>query len=236
MKLCKTHFVLVCLFFLATIPAYCQRGSIGLDVGQTSDKFGGQAPVSGMEADLEAQFVVIRGGSKQNWPSIVAGGEIRFPTDTTYHATEYAVYGGPMFRFGSHFSAGFHAQVRKIIVPPSNQNGVVFDRLNFNLLELPLVAQYKFGNAPRHAFIEAQVSPEFTPHYKNSGSGTYTLPHPNFDHGYAIRGSVGYIFGKWYAKATYETRYFKFEPTLGNPNDIYNWRTNLITGGAGFVF
>jgi len=239
MRLCKTHFILICLLFLAAVPAYCQRGTIGLDVGQTSDKFGGLKAVNGLEADLEAQFVVIRGGGKQNWPSIVAGGELRFPTDTTYHATEYAVYGGPIFHFGGHFSAGFHVQVRKALLPPNQNGGVlggVFNRLNLELLELPFVAQYKFGTAPRHAFIEAQISPEFAPHYKNSVSGTYPLPTPHFDHGYDIRGSAGYIFGKWYAKATYETRYFKFTQTLGNPNEIYNWRTNVISGGAGFVF
>jgi len=236
MRLCKTHFIFfICLFFLATVPAYCQRGTLGLDVGQTSDKSGGITAGSGLEADLEGEFAVIRGGGKQNWPSIVAGGELRFPTDTQHHATEYAVYGGPMFRFGSHFSAGFHVQVRKILVPPSNQNGVAFNRLDFKLLELPFLAEYKFSTAPRHAFLRAEISPEFTPHYK-SPVANYSLPNPSFDHGYDIRGSVGYIFGKWYAKATYETRYFKFASTLGNPNDIYNWRTNRITGGVGYVF
>ena len=235
MKLCKTHFILLCLFFLVTIPAYCQRVTLGVDLGQTSDKFGGQAPVGGLEAGIDGQVVVIRGGGKQNWPSIVAGGELRFPSNTQTHANEYAVFGGPMFRFGSHFSAGFHAEVRKILTPPSNLNGVAFNRLDLKLLELPFVAQYRFGPA-RHTFIEAQISPEFTPHYKSPIAQPYPLPNPSFDHGYFIRGSVGHMVGKWYVKATYETRYFKFEPTLGNPNQIYNWRTNLVTGGVGISF
>jgi len=62
------------------------------------------------------------------------------------------------------------------------------------------------------------------------------LPNPKFDHGYFVRGSLGYNFGKWYAKATYETRYFKFADNQNNPSGLYNWRTNLITGGLGFVF
>ncbi|MGO9088246.1 MAG: hypothetical protein ACLQBK_23795 [Candidatus Sulfotelmatobacter sp.] len=235
MKLCKTHLVLICLFFLATVPAYCQKATLGLDFGQTSDRFGGLSSMNGAVGEIEGEVVILHGGGKGNWPSLVGGGEIRFPTDTQHHADEYAVYGGPMFRFGSHFSAGFHVQVRKILVPPSYVNGVVFNRLDLKLLELPFVAEYKFSTAPRHAFLRAEISPEFTPHYQATVAN-YPLPNPSFDHGYDIRGSVGYVFGKWYAKATYETRYFKFEPNLGNPSQIYNWRTNLITGGVGYIF
>jgi hypothetical protein len=236
MKLGKTHLVRVGLFLLAAVPAYCQRVSIDLDVGQTSDKFGGAARVSGLEGNLEGQVTVLRGGGKQNWPSLVAGGEVRLPTDTQKHATEYAVFGGPIFHFGSHFSAGFHAQVRKILLPPTTQSGQVFNRLNLELLELPFVAEYKFGSAARHAFIQAQIAPEFSPHYKNAAAGPPPVPNPQFDHGYSIRGSAGYVFGKWYAKATYETRYFKFTQTIGNPNELYNWRTDVVSGGVGIVF
>jgi hypothetical protein len=235
MKLGKTHLVYVGLFFLASIPAYCQRGTIGLDFGQTSDKSGGAAALTGGVGDFEGEVAVLRGGGKRNRPSVVAGGEIRFPVNSNQHANEFAIYGGPMFRFGSHFSAGFHAQIRKIEVPPVPLNGVTFERLNFKLLELPFVAEYKFSAAPRHTFLRAEISPEFTPHYK-APAPNYPLPNPNFDHGYDIRGIAGYVFGKWYVKATYETRYFKFEPTLGNPNQIYNWRTNVVMGGAGFLF
>jgi hypothetical protein len=63
------------------------------------------------------------------------------------------------------------------------------------------------------------------------------LPHPSFDHGYTFRGSVGYTFGKWwYVKGSYETRYFKFADNLGNPSSLYNWKSNLITGGVGLRF
>ena len=234
MKLRQTHFIL-CLFVLATVPAYCQRATFGLDFGQTSDKFGGLSSVNGAVGNVEGEVVILRGDGKRNWPSLVAGGEIRVPSNTNTHANEYAVYGGPIFRFGSHFSAGFHAQIRKIDVPPSTLTGVTFYRLNMELLELPLVAEYKFSTAPRHAFLRAEISPEFTPHYK-APVANYPLPNPNFDHGYDIRGIAGYVFGKWYAKATYQTRYFKFEPTLGNPNQIYNWRTNVVMGGVGLVF
>jgi len=236
MKIGKTHLLLAGVFLLATVPAYGQRVMVGLDGGLTSDKFGGVPAVSGAVGGLEGEVTVLRGGGKQNWPSIVAGGEIRFPSNSNQHATEFAIHGGPIFRFGEHFSVGFHAQIRKVLVPPSTLNGITFNRLNLELLELPFVAEYKFSPVPKHAFLQAQVSPELTPHYKNSVSGQYPLPHPNFDHGYDIRGSVGYNFGKWYVKATYETRYFKFAPGLGNPNQIYDWKTNAVMGGVGLVF
>ena len=57
------------------------------------------------------------------------------------------------------------------------------------------------------------------------------------DHGYTLRGSLGYTFNKWYyVRASYETRYFKFASTSGNPNDLYNWKSNLVTGGVGIKF
>ena len=62
------------------------------------------------------------------------------------------------------------------------------------------------------------------------------MPHPNFDHGYYLRGSVGYSFGKWYAQGTYETRYFKFDQNPNNPSNLYNWKSNMITGGVGLNF
>jgi hypothetical protein len=109
-----------------------------------------------------------------------------------------------------------------------------FVRDKMELLELPLFVRYNLGSAQR-AFIQVQGAPEFTPRFRSNGS-TLQLPNPNFDHGYFIRGSVGYTFGKWYAKATYETRYFKFLSNPNNPSDLYNWRSNLITGGVGLVF
>jgi hypothetical protein len=236
MRLCKTRLVLVCLFLLLTAPAYCQRVTIGLDAGETADKFGNSSRTTALEGDLEGQAIVVRGGGKQNWPSIVAGGEIRLPSNTQEHATEFAVYGGPAFRFGSHFSVGFHAQVRKILLPPTISSGQVFNRYNIELFELPLVLQYRFSPAARHAFIETQIAPEFSPHYKTAAAGPPPSPTPQFDHGYDIRGSAGYVFGKWYAKATYETRYFKFTETIGNPGNLYNWRSDRVTGGIGLVF
>src|SRR5579871_2643633 len=55
MKRCKTHVVRVCLFLLAAAPAFCQRSTFGIDVGQTSDKFGSLNKVNGLEADIEGQ-------------------------------------------------------------------------------------------------------------------------------------------------------------------------------------
>ena len=223
------------LFFLTTLPAYCQRVTLGIDAGETSDRFGGLARATTAEGIIDGQWVVIQPNHKQGFPDIVVGGEIRLPANTSAHAPELAAYAGPIFWAGSHLSLGFHAQVRKIYLPTSNLSGVFFARDKMMLLELPAVLEYRFG-AARHAFLQAQVSPEFSPHFTQPSSGPTPFPHPSLDHGYFIRGTAGYTFGKWYAKATYESRYFKFSPVLGNFNDLYNWRTNLVTGGVGFVF
>jgi hypothetical protein len=233
MKRCKMHLVRVCLFLLAAAPAYCQKSTFGIDVGQTSDKFGGLDSVSGLEADIEGQITVLHSNPKKGGPGIVAGGEIRLPTDTANHAKEFAIFGGPRFQVRN-FSFGVDAQIRKIYLPTANVNGEFFVRDKMELLELPLFLRYNFGTAQR-AFIQVQGAPEFTPRFRSNKS-LVQLPNPNFDHGYLIRGSAGYVFGKWYAKATYETRYFKFLSNQNNPSNLYNWRSNLITGGIGFVF
>jgi hypothetical protein len=234
MKRCKTHLVRVCLFLLAAGPAYCQRNTFGIDVGQTSDKFGSLGSVSGLEADIEGQVTVLHSNPKKGTPSIVVGGEIRLPTDTADHAKEFAIFGGPRFKIHN-LSLGFNAQIRKIYLPTANVNNQIFVRDKMALFELPLVVRYNFGSAQR-AFIQVEGAPEFTPQFRTNGS-LAQLPNPNFDHGYLIRGSAGYIFGKWYyAKATYETRYFKFLSNSNNPTNLYNWRSDLITGGVGFVF
>ena len=235
MKLWQPFAVSVCLLFLAVVPAYCQQGTFGIDVGSTSDKFGDLARNSAVEADIEGQFVVYHSKDAQRGTNVVAGGELRFPFDTNNHATEYALFVGPIFRVGGNFSFGFHIQPKEIVLPSSLVNGIAFNRYNMRLLELPLVLEYKFGSE-HHAFIQAQVTPEFTPHFINPASGPTPYPHPSFDHGYALRGVAGYNFGRWYVKATYENRYFKFDPTLGNPDGLYNWRTNLATAGVGISF
>ena len=238
MKPGKADMVRICvflLFLLATVPAYCQRGNLDLNVGETSDKFGALAPVTDTALDLTGEVTVIKPSQKNGGPSIVAGGEVRVPTDTANHAKEFAVYGG--VAFGSHnLSIGVNAEVRKILMPAALDNGQVLNRYNLELFELPVVLKYKFGPDKR-AFIEASGEPEFTPRYKRSPLATVLLPHPSFDHGYTLRGSVGYAFGKWwYLKGTYETRYFKFAQNLGNPSSLYNWKSNLITGGVGVRF
>jgi hypothetical protein len=223
------------LFLLATVPAYCQRGTLDLNVGQTSDQFGAIAPVTGTVLDLTGEVMVIKPSEKSDRPGIVAGGEVRVPTDTANHSKEYAVYGG--VAFGAHnFSIGVNAEIRKILMPVATLDNQVLNRDNMNLLELPIVIKYKFGPGKR-AFVEARGEPEFTPHYKASKLSTVPLPKPSFDHGYTVRGSVGYTFGKWWnVKGTYETRYFKFQENLGNPSSLYNWKSNLITGGVGVTF
>lgn len=234
MKRCKTHLVCVCLFFLATVPAYCQQNTFGIDVGQSSDKFGAQSQVSGLDFDVNAQFTILHAKPKSGAPAIVAGGEVRVPTDTANHAKEYAIYGGPIWQFGN-LSAGFTAQIHKIILPVADINNQFLNRDSMELVEIPLYVKYTFGSDKKF-FVEAKGSPELTPRF-HAASSTVILPHPNLDYGYFVRGSVGYTFGsRWYAKATYETRHFKFVNDVGNPNGFYNWRSNFVAGGVGVLF
>ena len=234
----RTHlfFLAVSLLFLslATVPAYCQRGTLDLNVGQVSDKFGDQPVVTSAILDVNGEFTVKKPSAKNGGPSIVAGGEIRVPSDAG-HAKEFAVYGGLVFAIHN-FSIGVDAEVRKILMPTAFVDGQVLNRDNMELFELPLTIKYKFGPEKR-AFIEATGEPEFTPRFKVSPLSRVILPNPNLDHGYALRGSVGYNFGPhWYAKGSYETRYFKFAENVGNPSSLYNWKSNMITGGVGVRF
>lgn len=233
MKRCKTHLVRVCLLVLLAVPAYSQRGSFGINVGDSSDKFGSLTSVSGVLVGIDGELTVLKANQKSGRPSLVAGGEIRLPDDTANHAKEYAVFGGPRFQWRD-LSIGFNVQAHKIILPTANVDNQFFSRYTLNVLETPIVLRYHFGTDKR-AFIELQGAPEYTPHYKKSSSSIF-LAHPNFDHGYFIRGGVGYKFGIWYAKVNYETRYFKFNADPQNPNGLYNWKSNLISGSVGFAF
>lgn len=229
----KTHGVLVCLVILAAVPAYCQRGTFGIDVGQTTDKFGAVPSVSGAVFGIDGAITVLKANKKEGGASIVAGGEIRVPSDTGNHAKEFAIFGGPGFQYRN-LTIEVHAQIRKIYLPAGNVDNQFFVRNKMELLEIPLVLRYRFGPEKR-LFLEAQGAPEFSPRWKSAGSLS-PLPNPNFDHGYFVRGGLGYIFGNWYAKASYESRYFKFSANQFNPNGLYNWRSTGITGGVGFVF
>jgi hypothetical protein len=234
MKLWQTRILRVLLVLLAAVPAYCQRGTFGIDVGQTSDRFGTLPRSSGAEGLIDGEAIVLQSSDRSQAVDLVAGGEVRLPLDTGNHASEVAVYGGPAFRFGNNFTVGFHVQAHRIYLPTSTIDGAFFSRGRFSMLELPVVAEYRFGAAARHAFVRVEGGPEFTPRYHLPP--TSTLPHPNLDHGYAARGVLGCVFGKWYLKGTYETRYFKFSPDTGNPRGLYNWRSDLISGGVGFAF
>lgn len=241
MEPCKSIFCrtgLFLLFLLATFPAFGQRGTIGIDAGVTSDKFGAQSQLTAADLGVDGQVTLIH-ANKDGRPDIVLGGELRIPSDSSTHASEFAVFGGPIFPWGN-FSIGLNPGIRKILLPHAEVDGTVLNRYNMELLEVPLVLKYKFGPGKR-AFIQAQGAPEFTPRFKASYAPSYNQsqgppPHPNFDHGYTVRGSVGYIVGKWYVKGTYETRYFEFQQNANNPQGLYNWRSNNISGGVGLVF
>jgi len=230
---CKTRMLRVCLLLLAAVPAYCQRGTIGIDVGQTADKFGGLKRSTGTVAGIDGEVIVLQSSDKDHGADVLAGGEVRFPVDIANHAKEYALYGGVKFRFTPNFSAGFHIQVHRIYLPPSTLNGGFFNRDRLSVVETPGFLEYKFGGV-KHAFLRAEGGPEYTPHFHQIVPSN--LNNPTFDYGYAVRGTVGYVFGKWYLKGTYETRYFKFHPDPGNPGNLYNWRSDSVTGGVGFAF
>ena len=233
MRRCKTHLVCACVLFLASVPAYCQRGTFGVDAGQTSDTFGGLAKTTSAVVDINGEVAVINFNPKTERPSVVAGGEIRVPTDGSNHAKEFALYGGVHFQFHN-LIIGADGRVSKIYLPVAFVDNQFFARDKMELFELPIVLRYKFGSSKR-AFVEAKGAPEFSPRFRSSGAAL-VLPHPNFDHGYFVQGSVGYVFGSWYVKGTYENRYFKFASNPNNPSNLYNWRTNLITGGVGLAF
>ena len=238
MKRCKPHLVHISVFLLVlltAIPAFCQRGTIDINAGETSDKFGALPTVNSAVLDLNGELIVKKPSAKNGGPSIVAGGEVRVPSDDTNHAKEFAIFGGLAFQARNSFSLGVNAQIRKIDLPVASVNNQIFVRDNLELLEIPIVLKYNFGPA-QHAFVHVQGGPEFSPRFRTKGGTTLVLPHPNLDHGYFLRSSVGYTFGKWYAQGTYQTRYFKFEQNQNNPTNLYNWKSNMITGGVGLVF
>jgi hypothetical protein len=238
MKRCKPHLVLTAiflLFLLAAVPAFCQRGTLDLNAGETSDKFAALPTVNSAVIDINGDVIVKKASAKVGGPSIVAGGEIRFPSDTTNHPKEFAVFGGVAFQATSNFSIAVHAQVRKIDLPVATIDNQIVVRDNLELLQIPIVLKYKFGPDKR-VFVNVQGEPEFTPRYRASKATLISLPHPNFDYGYTVRGSVGYSFGMWYLQGTYENRYFKFIENSGNPSNLYNWKSNMITAGVGVSF
>jgi hypothetical protein len=179
------------------------------------------------------QFNVIQ-ASKDGFPNIVLGGEVDAPTDTNTHAREYAVFGGPIFPVGN-FSAGFYAEIRKIVLPPAVEDNQSFARFNMELLEIPLVLKYKFG-PERRAFVQVQGQPEFTPRFRSTAASQAGVLHPNFDYAYTARGSLGYNFGRWFVQGTYQLRSFQFVNNPNNPAGLYNWRSSAVTGGVGLNF
>jgi len=222
------------IILMAAIPAFSQRGTLGIDLGETIDQFGALPSTTSGAVGANAQFTLIR-ANKDGLPNIVVGAEVFAPVDTSTHAPELAVFGGPHFPIGKNFEAGFNVGIRKIYLPSSLVEGAFFDRYDLELLQAPIVLKYKFGPA-RRAFIQVQGEPEFTPHFKSSKVSLAGVVHPSFDYGYTVRGSVGYNFGKWYAKATCQSRYFKFIPNQFNPLGLYNWKSNSLTGGVGLNF
>lgn len=238
MTRCKAHLVLTAiflLFLLTTVPGYGQTGTLDINAGETSDRFAALPTVNSAVIDINGDVTVKKPSAKIGGPGIVAGGELRFPSDNTNHAKEFAVFGGLAFQATSNFSIAVHAQLRKIDLPVATVNNQIVVRDNLELLQIPIVLKYNFGPEKR-VFVHVQGEPEFTPRYRASKGTLISLPHPNFDHGYTVRGSMGYNFGKWYAQGTYQTSYFKFIENGGNPSNLYNWKSNAVTAGVGVNF
>ncbi|HTW59666.1 MAG TPA: hypothetical protein VMD99_16175 [Terriglobales bacterium] len=249
MNLCKPgrvrpHLYLLAASFaliLSAVPVHAQRATISANVGETSDRFGGQARETGAVGAVDGEVVAFQSSDRNHGADIVAGGELRWPEDASNHASEQSIYGGFAFHFGQHLTAGVHLQIHRLVPPPSyaagpvTDGGVVFNRDHMEVFETPGFIQYKFGPS-NHIFARVEGTPEFSPRFHPSPSGAEPFDHPNLDHGYAIRGIVGYNFGKWFVKGTYQTRYFRFETNANNPDDVYNWRSDFVTGGVGFNF
>ncbi len=224
---------LLLLSLSAAVPASAQQGRLGIDLGVTGDKFDSLPSQTAGEVRAYGDYNVIPAG-KDGSPNIVVGGEVDAPTDTNNHAKEYAAFGGPIFPVGN-LSIGFYAEIRRIVQPPAVVDIQVGVRFNMELLEIPLVVKYKFG-PERRAFVEFQGQPEFTPRFRNASTVQAGILHPNFDYGYTVRGSLGYSFGKWYVRGTYQNRAFEFTNNPNNPSNLYNWHNNQVTGGIGLNF
>lgn len=224
-----------------SIPARAQRGYIAANVGASADRFGGQPRETGAVGAIDGEVIAWKTSDLTHGVDIVGGGELRWPEDASNHASEQSVYGGFAFHFGRHLTAGVHIQIHRLVPPPSyasgpvTNGGVVFNRDHMDLFETPIFLQYKFGPSNR-AFARVEGTPEFSPRFHNSPNGAPPFDHPNLDHGYAVRGILGYNFGRWFVKGTYQTRYFRFETNANNPDEVYNWRTDFVTGGIGLNF
>jgi hypothetical protein len=230
-------FAALFVFALALLPASAQRVSVGADVGEISDRFGGQPRVTGAVGAIDGEVIAWQSADRDHGADIVAGGELRWPEDASNHASEQSIYGGFGFHLGPRLTAGIHIQIHRLVPPPTFGGNpvMVFNRDRMEVLEPNGFVQYKFGPSNRY-FIRAEATPEFSPRFHPSPSGAPPFEHPNLDHGYAIRGVLGYNFGKWYVKGTYQTRYFRFQTNFNNPDEVYNWRSDFVTGGVGFNF
>ena len=164
------------LFLLVGVPAYCQRGTFGLDARPDVRQIWITSVRSqALGADIEGQVIILHPNPKRGGPGIVAGGEIRLPTDTQNHAKEFAVFGGADFQLHD-LSIGVDAQVRKIYLPPAKVDNQFFVRDKMELVEIPVVLKYMFGSQKR-VFIQAEGAPEFTPHFRDAGALlSYRIP------------------------------------------------------------
>ncbi len=74
----QTPMVAVCFLFMAAVPAFCQRGMLGINFGQTSDRFGTLSRNSSAEAVVDGEMIVLQSPDKDHGADVVAGTEAAF--------------------------------------------------------------------------------------------------------------------------------------------------------------
>ena len=202
MKPCKADLVRigVCLLFLsAVVPAFAQRGNLGVDVGASLRPVR-QHPFRLQR--LSRRERRIRHHKTLHQERILpASSPAANPRPLRHQQSRQGIR---RLRRPALRSSRLHHRRRRsgpqnLYSPPPSSDNQILNRDRIELLQIPLVLKYKFGPAKR-AFISAQGEPEFTPHYKTISSASVSLPDPGFDHGYTLRGTVGYNFGKWYVQ------------------------------------
>ena len=149
MKRCKTHLVRVCVIVLAAVPAYCQRGTFGIDIGQTSDKFDALSSVSGLEVDVDGQITVLKSNRNRVAPASWPGARSACRPIPEIMPRSTPSLEDLVFQFRE-LSIGVERsgpQDRSSHARPSIQ---VFARDTMELLELPVVTQIQLRRSRSH--------------------------------------------------------------------------------------
>jgi hypothetical protein len=236
---------LVCL----ALPCMAQKGTILVDFGQASSRFGSLNAQTGSTLIVGANLRVA--SAVENGSGLVtsANGEFRYSgygDAANGNFMEIAGSFGPSFFFANHFSFGGGIGMREMLLPNDTYmvGGQVqtFDRTSFLSMELPFNGKVTFGPAGR-GYVSGQytlVWPIVNNTYTDNLGNTYQTgtTFPNSDHAYNMKGSVGYVLPHGILlRGNYEDRYYKFQADgTNNPYNLYNLRQKMITAGVGKTF